>query len=171
MNRRHFLTGATLASFSGAACSRQKSPYRTLSQNEAKTLAALCDQVIPPDQDPGAAWAGAVAFIDIQLTRIYRKHRQVYRDGLARTEAITRERFGGREVSALNADEQLSLMQQLEKEEREFFGLLVAHTMQSYYGSPRHGGNRDYASWRMLGVPLAPARGRQQFDLTNGRVS
>jgi gluconate 2-dehydrogenase gamma chain len=171
MNRRHFLTGATIGCLSGAACSRQKSPYRTLSQNEAKTLAVLCDQVIPPDQDPGAAWAGAVSFIDIQLTRIYKKHRAVYSAGLARAEAIAREKFGGREVSALNPEEQLLLMQQLEKDEREFFGLVVAHTMQSYYGSPRHGGNRDYASWRMLGVPPAPARGRQQFDLTQGRTS
>ena len=171
MNRRNFLTGATVVSLSGAACTRQKSPYRTLSQSEAKTLAALCDQVIPPDQDAGAAWAGAVSFIDIQLTRIYKKYRAVYRDGLARAEAMAQERFGGREVAALNADEQLLLMQQLEKEEREFFGILVAHTMQSYYGSPRHGGNRDYASWRMLGVPLAPPRGRQQFDLTKGQAT
>jgi hypothetical protein len=32
--------------------------------------------------------------------------------------------------------------------------------MAAYYGDPRHGGNRDYASWRMLRVPVAPVRGR-----------
>jgi gluconate 2-dehydrogenase gamma chain len=171
MNRRNFLTGATVGCLAGAACSRQPSSLRTLSQNEAKTLAALCDQVIPADQDPGAAWAGAVQFIDIQLTRIYKKHRPVYRAGLAKAETIAREKFGGRELSALTADEPLRVMEQLEKEDREFFGLLVAHTMQSYYGSPRHGGNRDYTSWRMLRVPPSPARGRQQFDLTKGQPS
>lgn len=161
MNRRRFLTGATVGCLAGGACSRPASPFRTLSQNEAKTLAALCDQVVPPDQDPGAAWAGAVQFIDIQLTRIYKKYRPVYSAGLARAEAFARALSGGQELAALPPPQQLQVMERLEKEEREFFGLLVAHTMQSYYGSPRHGGNRDYASWRMLGVPVSPARGRQ----------
>jgi gluconate 2-dehydrogenase gamma chain len=40
--------------------------------------------------------------------------------------------------------------------------------MQGFYGDPRHGGNREYASWRMLGVPVAPIRGRQLYDLTTG---
>jgi hypothetical protein len=122
MNRRNFLTGATVGCLAGAACSRQPSSLRTLSQNEAKTLAVLCDQVIPPDQDPGAAWAGAVQFIDIQLTRIYRKHLPVYRAGLAKAETVAREKFGGRELAALTADEPLRVMEQLEKEDREFFG-------------------------------------------------
>jgi len=34
----------------------------------------------------------------------------------------------------------------------EFFKLLVEHTMQGFYGSPRHGGNRDYVSYKMLGI-------------------
>jgi hypothetical protein len=32
--------------------------------------------------------------------------------------------------------------------------------MQGYYGSPRHGGNKNWASWRMLKIPTAPVRGR-----------
>jgi len=38
--------------------------------------------------------------------------------------------------------------------------------MQGYYGSPRHGGNRDAISWRMLGLDEPPLRGRAQYDLT-----
>jgi gluconate 2-dehydrogenase gamma chain len=56
----------------------------------------------------------------------------------------------------------------LEAADRHFFNLVVSHTMQSYYGSPRHGGNREYVSWRMLGVPPVPARGRQQHNLGGG---
>jgi gluconate 2-dehydrogenase gamma chain len=37
---------------------------------------------------------------------------------------------------------------------------VVSHTMQGFYGDPRHGGNRNWASWRMLGVPITPVRGR-----------
>jgi gluconate 2-dehydrogenase gamma chain len=48
----------------------------------------------------------------------------------------------------------------------EFFGLVVDHTMQGYYGDPRHGGNRDGMSWKMLGLPYPPIRGRSRYDLT-----
>jgi gluconate 2-dehydrogenase gamma chain len=34
------------------------------------------------------------------------------------------------------------------------------HCMQGYYGSPRHGGNRDFASWKMLGLPYPQVVGR-----------
>jgi gluconate 2-dehydrogenase gamma chain len=44
----------------------------------------------------------------------------------------------------------------------EFFGYLVDHTMQGFYGDPRHGGNRDGVSWKMLRLPYPPIRGRQQ---------
>jgi len=38
---------------------------------------------------------------------------------------------------------------------------LVDHTIQGFYGGPRHGGNRDAVSWRMLGLPTAPVRSRR----------
>ncbi len=41
--------------------------------------------------------------------------------------------------------------------------MVLDHCMQGFYGSPRHGGNKDYASWRMLGVPVSPVRGRQHY--------
>ena len=44
--------------------------------------------------------------------------------------------------------------------------MVVAHTMQGFYGSPRHGGNREAMSWRMLGVPDPPVRGRAPYDFT-----
>jgi gluconate 2-dehydrogenase gamma chain len=40
--------------------------------------------------------------------------------------------------------------------------------MEGYYGSPRHGGNRDAVSWRMLGLDEPPLRGRAQYDLRKG---
>jgi gluconate 2-dehydrogenase gamma chain len=170
MNRRRFLTGAAVASLAGPACRRQPaSAYRTLSDAEAASLGVLCEQIIPTDQDLGARWAGAVRFIDIQLTRHYSIYRERYRGGIAEAEAIASAKFG-RSLTALNGTEQLQCAQQLEREDREFFNLLVAHTMQSYYGSPRHGGNRDYVGWRMLGVSPLPVRGRNSYDLARVRT-
>ena len=49
---------------------------------------------------------------------------------------------------------------------KDFFTLILGHTMQGYYGDPRHGGNRGRASWKMLGLPYPPIRGRSHYDLT-----
>ena len=35
-----------------------------------------------------------------------------------------------------------------------FFDLLLTHTRQGFYGDPRHGGNRDLVSWKMVGLPF-----------------
>jgi gluconate 2-dehydrogenase gamma chain len=48
---------------------------------------------------------------------------------------------------------------------RAQFNLVLEHVMQGYYGSPRHGGNEEFASWRMLGVPPVPVRGRLHYTI------
>ncbi len=70
---------AATAAGSGVACSTTRSLWRFLSMYEAKTLAAICDQIIPPDQDPGAAWAGVVNYIDRQLCGPFKHLRNTYR--------------------------------------------------------------------------------------------
>jgi gluconate 2-dehydrogenase gamma chain len=156
MKRRSFLAGAAAASLGATACRREQSSFRTLTQSEAQTLHALCAQIVPADDQPGADQAGAVDFIDIQLTRRYKQHRETYREGLKKAAPIVQ----------LPPGDRLKFAEELERTAPRFFGLLVAHTMQSFYGSPRHGGNRDAVSWRMLGVPPVPVRGRNQYDLT-----
>jgi len=155
LNRRTFLTAS--AAVAAAGCSANKNPWLFFTQDEAQTLAAICDQIIPTDEDPGAAWAGVVTYIDRQLTRHFKEHQKTYREGLAAT-----ERLAGGDFFNLAQEKQLAQLQKMEKakDTGPFFSLVVAHTMQGYYGSPRHGGNRDYTSWRMLGVPASPARGR-----------
>lgn len=160
MHRRSFLAGtAAAAALSGTACRRETSQWRTLTDSEAATLSVLCDQIIPAGEQPGARWAGAVRFIDIQLTRTYKAHRSAYRDGLRQAEDLAQSRFKSPLVQ-LPPDRQLECAQELERQSPQFFSLLIAHTMQSFYGSPRHGGNRDAISWRMLGVPPLPVRGQ-----------
>ena len=38
--------------------------------------------------------------------------------------------------------------------------------MQGFYGSPRHGGNRNYASYRMLGLEYPPVLGQNRYRET-----
>jgi gluconate 2-dehydrogenase gamma chain len=47
---------------------------------------------------------------------------------------------------------------------RAFFGQLLAITMQGFFSDPLYGGNRDKASWKMLGFPGLPATYADKVD-------
>ena len=180
--RRRFLqvTAAAAAAGPFLGCGRL-SPWRSFTADEAETVAALCNQIIPADQDPGAAWAGVVIFIDRQLAGPYRKFRKNYRAGLAGVNQTSQGMFGKRFIE-LDPAGQLAVMTALEKGRAtgdawkqlpspQFFDLVVSHTMQGFYGDPRHGGNREGVSWRMVGLAYPPIRGRLHYDLTKPKVS
>jgi len=166
---------ATVAA--GSACTGTSgSPWRFFSADEGKTLEALCDRIIPPDQDPGAAWAGVVNYIDRQLCGSLKRYRKVYRDGIAGVDESSHQLYG-KSFSALDSQAQIELMHRLEDgrapgeiwnrtSSSDFFSLLVEQTREGFYGDPRHGGNRDATSWKMLGLPYPPIRGRLRYDLT-----
>lgn len=173
LDRRAFLqaaVAATAAAGVGVACRTNESPWRFLSIDEARTLAAISDQIIPPDQDPGASWAGVVNYIDRQLSGPYENLQSTYRRGLAGVDQSSRTLFG-KSFADLDGNEQIDLLHRIEDGQApgaiwkqisaaEFFRYLVDHTMQGFYGDPRHGGNREAVSWKMLNLPYPPIRGR-----------
>jgi len=165
MRRRTFL--ATGLAATTAACGRRRSYWRFFSNDEARTVEALCAQIIPDDRDPGAVQAGVIHYIDTQLTGFYRPLQKTYRQGIA---AIDRKsaKVCGKPFADLPTSSQVALLQRIEKDPdlKPFFDLLVSHTMQGFYGDPRHGGNRERVSWKMLGVAYPPLRGRLRYDLT-----
>lgn len=139
--------------------STQRNDWEFLSDRDARTLTAICDQIIPADDFPSASQAGVVDFIDGQLMRHFCRHRSAYREGLEHADALSRRRYGG-ELAALAPARQLEAVQAIEKEDGGFFELVRNHTLDGYYGAPRHGGNRDAISWRMLGLAEPPILGR-----------
>jgi gluconate 2-dehydrogenase gamma chain len=172
VDRRGFLkAGATAAAATAAsACGGPDSLWRVLTEDEARTLAAACDQIVPPDEDAGAADAGVVTFIDRQLATRQKGQRGKWQAGLRGLDATARRRHG-RAFADLAFDAQTALLRDVETggvvaadwagvQPAAFFVLLREHTMMGFYGDPRHGGNRDRVSWRMLGVPDPPVRGR-----------
>lgn len=48
LNRRAFLQAALVAAGAGVACTTNGTPWRFLTVDEARTLAAISDQIIPP---------------------------------------------------------------------------------------------------------------------------
>jgi gluconate 2-dehydrogenase gamma chain len=170
-DRRGFLrTGASAAAAAAAACGGPTSRFRVFTEAEAATLAAVCDQIVPPDDAPGAAQAGAVDFIDRQLATKQKDRIETYRRALPALDASARRRHS-QPFAALGFDAQTAILRDVEKsaveagdwdgvEPASFFEHVRSHTMMGFYGDPRHGGNKERVSWRMLGVPDPPIRGR-----------
>jgi gluconate 2-dehydrogenase gamma chain len=180
LSRRKFIQITAIGAATGpmAGCLSAISPWRFLRADEARTLDAICDRIIPADQDPGAVWAGVVIFIDRQLMGTYRRFRKTYRSGLAGTNATSVELYG-KAFAEIQSQQQDAVLQSMEKGQargdgwkqvssKAFFDLVVSHTMQGFYGDPRHGGNRDRVSWKMLRLPYPPVRGRQKEAEVNG---
>lgn len=159
-SRRSFLS-AGLA-LTAVSCGHRRNSWRFLKPDEVRTLEALCGQIIPEDRDPGAVRGGVIHYIDTQLSGFYKPFRKTYRDGIA---AINRKG----PFADLSPDAQIAAMHEFETDPqmKVFFDLLVTHTMQGFYGDPRHGGNIERVSWKMLGIPYPPLRGRLRYDITD----
>jgi len=177
ITRRKFIQVTTAAAAgSMVGCANKKSPWRFFTLEEGQTVAAICERLIPADQDPGATEAGVVNFIDLQLMGPYKRYRASYRLGIKGIEQASLRMFGYR-FTELSPEKQDEVLKQVEAgratgeawkdlSSQDFFSLILSHTMQGYYGDPRHGGNRARVSWQMLGLPYPPIRGRLHYDLT-----
>ncbi len=166
--RRRTLLGAGLSiAAAGSILSLPRwkgdSRWRFFSDDEARTVEAICAQLIPADRDPGAREAGVVNYIDLQLTRPFRRFQPVYRKGLAGLDAASRAKFRKPFVE-LSSDRQVAALGDAERNSKKFFELILAHCRQGFYGDPRHGGNRNMASWKMLRLPYPQVRGRMHYD-------
>jgi len=172
LTRRQFVAAGAMGTAAiAAACKRsEQGNWEFLSAEEARTLGAICDQIVPADEFPSASRAGVLTYIDGQLVRHYRRHQDAYRTGLAQAQSMSRRQFGN-ELASLSPSRQLEIVSGLAQQDRPFFELVRNHTMEGYYGTPRHGGNRDAVSWRMLGLPEPPLLGRAQYDLRKGSPS
>ncbi len=109
-------------------------------------------------------------YIDRQLLRHYRRNQMSYSEGLEQADRIGRQRFGSA-LERASAEQQLAVVSTLEKEHPAFFELVRQHTLEGYYGSPRHGGNRDAVSWRMVGIAEPPLLGLAQYGQKKGSPS
>lgn len=148
INRRQFLVVAAIPLYAAG-------PFETFSSDEARLVEALCDQVIPADDLPGAKQAGVLYYIDRQLAGPLRRFQAAYHDGLSKLRDACQSRTG-RDFADLSFPDQTKFLEDIEAGRTEkldsFWRLVIDHTMQGFYGSPAHGGNRDEVSWDMLGI-------------------
>ncbi len=161
ISRRTFFLGTTAlagvgAGFFGARFveylgAPPEAPWKVLTSEEAETLAALADELIPPDPPsadndwkgiPGGRDANVARFIDWQLApdAPFAHDLDLYRTHLAHIK--------GRPAA------------EVEKDYPKFFDLVLRHVKMGYYGNPRYGGNAGYASYRMLKIAGPGCTGR-----------
>jgi gluconate 2-dehydrogenase gamma chain len=174
VSRRRFVLMSSMAvAASGgllAGCARRFQPSSALSLEERRLVEALADQVIPPDDTLGGRDAGVAEFIDRQLRGAYKRHLLAYQEGLAKID-LTSRRVERQPFVTLPFARQTALLEALDSdrvpdgiwkpnEAGQFFRLVTDHCLQGFYGSPRHGGNRDGASWRLLGLDYPQIVGR-----------
>jgi len=124
-----------------------------LNSHQRATIEAAAARIIPADHDPGALEAGVIDYIEQTLATHDGDHAQSYFDGVRELDELARQQFAAEEFSSLGPEQQDRILRLLEEKASPFFSLLVRHTMEGFYGDPRHGGNKDRAGWTMLGFP------------------
>lgn len=168
MDRRDFLRtgialGCTTAVAAPAAAnagtgqvSEAAPTHKFFTVEEAAMVSAICEQIVPRDEYAGGEESGVVSFIDGVLSGpMGRFYQTKYREGLLTVKIISHERQC-KNFAALACDDQTKLLRDLESgavggiSGRKFFGLILQHTMEGYYGNPSDGGNRGGASWKMI---------------------
>jgi hypothetical protein len=116
-----------------------------LTETQTATLRAAVDRIIPPDDFPGGAEAGAFDYLIAQFSRDLAPLRENYAAFLDTLDAAARERHNDTAFAALPPEAQDSLLRSFEShgEHMSFFRRFVEHAQEGFYTSP-------YA-WEMIG--------------------
>jgi gluconate 2-dehydrogenase gamma chain len=133
---------------------------------------AISEQIIPTDEWPGGREAGVVNFLDLQLIGPYHRFQETYHKGLAALQNTCENKFNSK-FENLSWDKQTDVLHKMEAGELDgdvwskgfstnFFELVRSHCLQGYYGSPRHGGNKNYISYNMIGIDEPPIIGENR---------
>ena len=102
---------------------------------DAAEIKAIAAQIIPDDNTPGAGTAGVIWFIDRSLAGYDQDKQQLYKRGLAETQAKRAELFpGSTSIASLSPEQQVALLKAIEK--TDFFQQVRLHTILGFFGQP-----------------------------------
>lgn len=130
--------------------SAEQADYENITPQQARELSAIVDQIIPPDETPGATDAGVVYFIDVAVGGFMADVSPMLRQGLEDLQQKVKSTGAqGDRFSDLSFEQQTAVLKEVE--DTEFFGILHFLTMMGMFCSPQYGGNRDNTGWDLLG--------------------
>jgi gluconate 2-dehydrogenase gamma chain len=103
---------------------------------------------------------------------------QHYRKGLAALDAACRAKFGDRAFVNLSDEQKDEAIRGLEDgslkldgtDAQEFFKLILKDTQNGFLADPIYGGNRNAASWKMIGFPGTHYDYRDWIDKHNQHI-
>jgi gluconate 2-dehydrogenase gamma chain len=176
-NRRNFIKQLGLISGSilfMPACKNAISAWRFFTETEAQTIIAFAEQIIPADDYPGATDANVINFIDKQLVSYYTRFQEEYRTGISAINQSA-QKMAQKRFYEMEWKEQTQFLVQMESgklpqefwqevNQRSFFRMVLDHTMQGFYGSPRHGGNKNFVSYKMMKLDYPHVIGQNRYD-------
>lgn len=102
--------------------------------------------------------------------------REFFRAGIAAANDWTRKAYG-RDFDRLSEQDREAALKAMEQGKAEFpgftstmfFNALLQITMEGFFADPIYGGNRDMASWKMIGYPGLPATYREDIKAYFGK--
>ncbi len=173
INRRDFIKQSALITgglLIMPSCFRSMGMYRFFTYQEAKCIIAVCEQIIPRDESPGATDAGVIYYIDRQLSGVFHYDTLTYRNGIKDIQQYCQAKYSNN-FEDINQTIQFEILNLLESGQitfenggaSAFFNLVRNHTMQGFYGSPIHGGNKDYVSFNMLRLDYPLIIGQNRY--------
>ena len=151
------------------------SRWRFFTEQESILMDALAEQIIPTDEWPGGSDADVTNFIDKQLVGTYSRYQETYRRGLTAIQETCKSSLHKR-FEELSWDEQTFFLKSMEAGkaqgkiwekgfDMQFFGLIMDHSLQGFYGSPRHGGNKNYISYKMIKLDYPVIIGQNRYNV------
>ena len=124
--------------------------WANMTPEEAVTFAAIVDQIIPPDDLPGASDTGVVYFIDGVLDGFMAGDAEMLKQGLKDLDSRAATAFpGSKGFISLSFDHQTEILRAIET--TPFFNTMIFLTHCGMFAKPSWGGNRERSGWALLG--------------------
>jgi gluconate 2-dehydrogenase gamma chain len=102
---------------------------------------------------------------------------ELYRKGIAALDRHCNSKFGGKRFAELSDADKDLVLHELDEEKlkfddgdaKAFFDQILKDVQQGFFADPIYGGNRDMASWKMIGFPGARYNYLDWIDRHNER--
>ena len=143
---------STLCSLSTAAAARAAASdeFVVLSPPQVAGFGALADQVIPPDESPGAVQSGVIYFLDEALKGPMAAELDSLARGLEHLDQHVMRKYPAVEgFAALSSEDQTRFLEQ--HENHPVFQAMIEITQMGMFGLASYGGNRDLEGWKLIG--------------------
>ncbi|HQZ03053.1 MAG TPA: gluconate 2-dehydrogenase subunit 3 family protein [Thauera sp.] len=130
---------------------------------EWRCVEAICADIIPADQDPGATEGNCTNFIDKALSAEDSLALPLYRDALAAIDGLCLKAHG-RVFADLAAPDRAHVLNEMAQgtlagwtetlaRPQDFFATVRFHTLLGFISDPKYGGNDNYVGWKLMGFP------------------